>query len=518
MKLRNLYTLLIIFFVLFCPPSISVSAASGTLPVNPNASSEAKSLLQTMYNMKGRGMITGVYNWHAVPRERTEKLKNITGEYAGIWNCEFGYGDTSENMQRVRREVINTAKAQAEAGNIISLMWHEVKPSDAEADGWNSVQGYYINAEYDKLLTDGTELHSRWLERIDETAEYLKQLRDAKIPVLWRPYHEPNLACFWWGKNGGERYIELWRQMYDRYTNYHGLNNLIWCWSAGMGDAAEMYDYFPGNAYVDVIGIDIYQNDGRYNQGYYDALVKIANGKPIGISECGNLPDIEYIKQYQPDYCYFIEWADYIDSQPKETIASVYNNPYCCNLGEIPDNLTEKDGPGLLPDYPRFEFYEVYASDITHDSVTLRWKDFEPDAVGYKIILNEEVAADIVRQPEIGGSAAIDGLKPNTEYRFTIQPYGNASTGWLWLQNTRSVTVTTRHLHRIIEFGNGEIYMDVGYDGSLDDYTVIVASYENGCMQSVEMLKPAPFIRYKVVDDCDETKVFVWKMNTLKPL
>lgn len=426
-------------------------AASGTAPVNPNASYEARELLQLLYNLRGKGMLTGMYNWHAVPTERTERLKGITGKYAGIWNTDFGYGDRENNMKEIRYGVINAAKNQAAQGDIVSLMWHEVKPSDPESAGWGSVQGYYTDDEYDQLITEGTDLHNQWLARIDEIAEYLKELRDAGIPVLWRPYHEPNLACFWWGKNGGERFITLWRQMYDRYTNYHGLNNLIWVWGAGMGSAANMYDYYPGNAYVDVLGVDIYQSSPYYSQDYYDALVKIANGKPIGISECGVLPDIDYIKQNQPDYCYIIEWADFITNgdQTDESIAAAFNNPYCINRGEIPADLPDVDGPGILPDYDPSEFHEVFVTGIGSNYISLKWNDFEPAAAGYRIILDGESILDAGRTPGSGGQVTITkddipgGMQPDTSYTFTIQPYGDASTGYVWLPNTHSITVKT---------------------------------------------------------------------------
>ncbi len=48
------------------------------------------------------------------------------------------------------------------------------------------------------------------------------------MPVLWRPYHEMNGKWFWWGgRPGAENYTKLYRMLFDRLTNFHGLNNLI---------------------------------------------------------------------------------------------------------------------------------------------------------------------------------------------------------------------------------------------------------------------------------------------------
>jgi mannan endo-1,4-beta-mannosidase len=62
--------------------------------------------------------------------------------------------------------------------------------------------------------------------------------------------------------------------MYDRLTNYHQINNLIWVWST---PEAEWY---PGNLKVDIIGYDSYP--GNYNYGcredIYVQLRKMSNG------------------------------------------------------------------------------------------------------------------------------------------------------------------------------------------------------------------------------------------------
>ena len=67
--------------------------------------------------------------------------------------------------------------------------------------------------------------------------------------------------------------------MYDRYTNYHQLNNLIWVWNANgprdkKNDEASDYHLFcPGNENVDILAADIYHND--YKQSHHDQLLDL---------------------------------------------------------------------------------------------------------------------------------------------------------------------------------------------------------------------------------------------------
>ncbi|MBO9599935.1 MAG: glycosyl hydrolase, partial [Cohnella sp.] len=107
----------------------------------------------------------------------------------------------------------------------------------------------------------------------DKAAVYLKKLRDAGVPVLWRPYHEMNGKWFWWGQQ--PEFAQLWGIMYERYTKVHQLNNLLWVWSTATLEWADDFEhYYVGSNLADVIAIDIYNN--QYEQEYYDRLIRLA--------------------------------------------------------------------------------------------------------------------------------------------------------------------------------------------------------------------------------------------------
>ena len=66
-------------------------------------------------------------------------------------------------------------------------------------------------------------------EDLKNAAAYLKLLRDADIPVLWRPFHEAAGGWFWWGKDAAS-FKSLWIAMFN-YFKTEGLDNLIWVWT-----------------------------------------------------------------------------------------------------------------------------------------------------------------------------------------------------------------------------------------------------------------------------------------------
>ena len=51
---------------------------------------------------------------------------------------------------------------------------------------------------------------------------FLKQLEAARVPLLWRPFHEMNGTWFWWGgRRGACGTAAMYKMMFDRLVNYH---------------------------------------------------------------------------------------------------------------------------------------------------------------------------------------------------------------------------------------------------------------------------------------------------------
>jgi mannan endo-1,4-beta-mannosidase len=122
--------------------------------------------------------------------------------------------------------------------------------------------------------------------------------------------------------------------MYERLAGHHGLDNLIWVWSANApgGNAGPYADYFPGRDRVDVLGVDIYHG---FKQEYYDDLVALAAGKPVVLGEVGQLPSPALLNA-QPRWVWFMEWNNMLTrSNPPEAVQSLYNDPRTLTRDEI---------------------------------------------------------------------------------------------------------------------------------------------------------------------------------------
>lgn len=124
---------------------------------------------------------------------------------------------------------------------------------------------------------------------IDRVAVGLAKLRDAGVIVLLRPYHELNGNWFWWGsQNAAAGFVSLWRWTWNYLTKTKGLDNLLWVWSVNAGYSSSLpgADRYPGDGYVDVVGLDFYADNPASTAPDIQALGRI--GKPVWLSEFGS--------------------------------------------------------------------------------------------------------------------------------------------------------------------------------------------------------------------------------------
>lgn len=294
---------------------------------NINASPEAQKLLNYIYSIDGKYTLAGQHNYSPRFDQYMDTVKSITGKTPALWGTDFILHGTED----FGNEVVLEAIKKWTDGFIVTLMWHSGRPTDNPPYGWKeSIQAELTDSEWLELTTADTELNKRWLAQVDKIASYLKQLRDANVPVLWRPYHEMNGVWFWWGdKKGPDGFQKLWKMMFDRFVNYHQLNNLIWVWNANaprdipFDEAFSYIDFYPGADYVDILATDVYHYD--YEQKDYLELLELANGKPIALGECGELPKPE-ILELQSKWTWFMVWSNWIiiDNTP-ERVKSIYN-------------------------------------------------------------------------------------------------------------------------------------------------------------------------------------------------
>jgi mannan endo-1,4-beta-mannosidase len=348
-------------------------AADPAPPVTPDAAPEAVQLLNFIHQISGQHTLTGQHNLPADNDKETVAASKAWGKIPAIFGKDWGFAKQGDKDSAfVRQDVVDEIKEHYKNGSLIVLCWHEVPPTADEPVAFrprrggggstntsanlHTVQGHLTEAQYKDLLTPGTALHRHWCDQVDAIVPYLKQLQDAHVPVLWRPFHEMNGQWFWWGgrakkfstpaadkMKGGERMgmvstgdystAALYKMMFDRLVNHHKLKNLIWVWNVDRpeGTTIPFNECWPGPEYVDVVSFDCYR---VFKQSYYDDILKLANGKPVALAEVGGNLSLDALKA-QPKWAWWMLWAGMgLNGDAAGRLTDVVNDPHSWSLSD----------------------------------------------------------------------------------------------------------------------------------------------------------------------------------------
>lgn len=165
---------------------------------------------------------------------------------------------------------------------------------------------YKADTEFDatNATVESTWENKVFTEDLKNAAAYLKLLRDADIPVLWRPFHEAAGGWFWWGKDAAS-FKSLWIAMFN-YFKTEGLDNLIWVWTTEGNDA----DWYPGDQYVDIVGRDVYNKETADCVSEYTSIAENYGNKIVSLSECGTVGLISEQWASGARWSWFMPWYD----------------------------------------------------------------------------------------------------------------------------------------------------------------------------------------------------------------
>ncbi len=195
-------------------------------------------------------------------------------------------------------------------GGIVALDWHmrgcTVSSFNAEGN----------EACLCRLANDDAFARSWLLDgNYARLADALVRYQLDRIPIIFRPLHEHNGGWFWWGRpywscasylpnprfTGAAAFQRVYRTIVSYLRDERGLDNLLFAYSPG-GDAAlatedGYLDGYPGDAYVDILGADLYyhrtpsfttQTEAFRQQ--LETITQIAHqrGKVAALTEVGN--------------------------------------------------------------------------------------------------------------------------------------------------------------------------------------------------------------------------------------
>jgi len=285
--------------------------------VNPNASPQAVKVYTYLRESFGKRILSATMAQYTVQVNEAEWVYSQTGKYPAMTCFDFMNvtRDYDNSWDPDYDIFVTNAKKWWNDGGIVCAMWHWRDPLKATDAFYTSETTFDVS----KVSNTSSDEYKAVIADIDVVAGYLKQLAEAGIPVIWRPLHEAQGGWFWWGAKNAADCKSLWLLMYNRMTNHHGLNNLIWVWTIDMisNEYAEAFDWYPGAGYVDLVGTDIYASDHSSQLQRFNFTATISGSRKIvALTECGATPDPAEMAVHDT-WAYFMPW--YGDYTRKET-------------------------------------------------------------------------------------------------------------------------------------------------------------------------------------------------------
>lgn len=324
--------------------------------VSPNASDKTKVIKKYLADLYGNKVLTGQYCTTGTNTE-INAIYMETGRYSAMRWSDFAiYTQYYSGSDRNDPNEFDTAVKWSKDGGLVGYTWYWYAPTEGESHYQKSLTDFKLSdavTDSDIALLNPTSLETyaqtgrinndclRLLNDIDLIANQLKLLETQNVTVLFRPLPEAGNNWYWWGESA-EDYLWLYKLIFKRFNEYHNLSNVIWVWN---GESAK---YYPGDDYVDIVGMDMYaDSDISGNNRFMDAIKYTIRTKATALTECGRIPNPDLLERDNAYWLWFSLWkGDYIinskgeavyDNVSKDELDYAYNNELYITLDELPD-------------------------------------------------------------------------------------------------------------------------------------------------------------------------------------
>ncbi len=369
--MKRFFTLLLASVICLC----NMTYAQKRKPIDKEATRETKALYKNLKRLSKRHTLFGHqhateygHGWSGEP-DRSD-VKSIIGSHPAVIGVDFsGFSgrpddDIARAKEKLKQNVIDTYNR----GGVTTVAWHFSNPVSRGGFYW--VDSLSLPAV--KFIIPGGDAHQKYKEILNGIGAWALDVKgsDGKaVPMIFRPYHEFDGGWFWWGKPHctREEFITLWRFTVSYLKDSLGVHNFIYAFSPDNKFKTEeqFLERYPGDEWVDLVGMDNYGDMGRNRYDLDTAALKLKivsdyarkAGKLAAFTETGleSIPNSSWwtetlLKVMRSDknmrLCYVLVWRN------DQRSATHYYAPY--------------PGHQSIPDFIKFHAdpYTLFEKDL----------------------------------------------------------------------------------------------------------------------------------------------------------
>ncbi|GAA4281934.1 glycosyl hydrolase [Gaetbulibacter aestuarii] len=262
--------------------TISANTASFTLlpgetsayMVNPNATNETVALFYNLKTLSKTNYIVGQHDaFSSFYRDvgGDSDIKKTTGSDPALLGSDFMFitddanTGTTTNWYYQQEQAIKQHVIEAYNKGMVNIFaWHFREPFEGKEFYTSQMTNFQKQNAFKSILPGGSN-HDYYKSKLDKIAEIANSLIDSNgnlIPFIFRPFHEFDGDWFWWGAPycTPQEFITLWQFTVEYLRDVQSVNNILFAYSPDnkFTTESEYLNHYPGDAYVDVLGMDNY--------------------------------------------------------------------------------------------------------------------------------------------------------------------------------------------------------------------------------------------------------------------
>ena len=271
------------------------------------------------------------HGWSGDP-DRSD-VKSVCGSHPAVIGVDLSglSGRPEEAIEKSKEQLRRNVVETYNRGGVTTVAWHFNNPVSEGGFYWKDS----ISLPAVKYIIPGGESHRKYkviLKTIADWAHSLKGADGKLVPVIFRPFHEFDGGWFWWGKPHctREEFISLWRFTVAYLRDSLDVHNFLYAFSPDNRFTSEkvFLERYPGDEWVDMVGMDNYGDMGRdrYHPELAAKKLKIVSdyaeksGKLAAFTETGleSIPNpawwtetlLKVMQMYPMKLCYVLVWRN----------------------------------------------------------------------------------------------------------------------------------------------------------------------------------------------------------------
>lgn len=300
-------------------------------------------------------------------------VKSVTASHPAVIGVDFSglSGLPDDEIEKNKMSLKQHIEATYNRGAVTTVSWHFNNPVFGGGFYWkDSISRLTVQ----HLVPGGShnEQYKEILKNIAAVANSVRGKKGEAVPLIFRPFHEFDGDWFWWGRSHCTvaEFKSLWKFTVSYLRDSLGVHSFIYAFSPdNRFDTEAVYlERYPGDEWVDMLGIDNYGDWGR--DGKYDVAAGIKKlqivsdyavkaNKLAAFTETGleSIPNASWwtetllkgLKEARVKMCYVLVWRNDASS-PTHFYAPFPGHssvPDFLNFYNDPYTLFEKDLPNM---------------------------------------------------------------------------------------------------------------------------------------------------------------------------